>query len=62
MGDYPANLQDDGPEDSDFRVEVKTFKEGPVSLFEDLLSQSASPIVSEEDPEYRKEGEQGCSK
>ena len=62
MRDYPANLQEDGPEDSDFRVKVKTFKEGPISPFEDFLSQSASPIVSEENAEYRKKGEQGCRK
>ena len=62
MGDYPANLLEGGPEDSDSRVKVKAFEEGPVSSFEDLFSQSASPIVSEEDPEYRKQGEQGCGK
>ena len=62
MRDYPANLLEDGPENSYFRVKVKTFKQGPISPFEDFLSQSASPVVSEEDSEYRKEGEQGCGK
>ena len=31
MRDNPANLQEGGPENSDFAVKVETFKKGPIA-------------------------------